>query len=303
LSRGRTLVVHGGAGSGKLQRGDRRLRELSNALQEGLAAMGRGSSLDGVVAAVSYMEECGAFNAGKGACLTIEGRVELDAALMSGRGLRGGGVGACTCTYHPVVLAREVMERTEHVIIVGEKCEIVARAAGLSVERLEPSRGALERYWKLKEDVSRAHPKNSEALRAGLGGGTVGAVGIDSEGVPSAAVSTGGTWMKMPGRVGDSAIIGAGVYADESAGAACATGTGEEIIRNSLCWNACSFMKKRTAAEAARMSISLISRRSGRGTAGIITVDRKGRVGFARNTEAMGVAWFDPERNRIQVRT
>lgn len=297
-----SLIVHGGAGSGKLREGDRRLMELRNAVQEGLAALKSGSSLEGVVASVSYMEGCGAFNAGRGACLTIEGRVELDAAVMWGRGLRGGGVGACTCTYNPVILARQVMERTEHVLVVGGGCEIIARAAGLKSEKLEPSGHSLERYRALKAQLQDAHQRNAETLKAGLGD-TVGAVCIDREGVPAAAVSTGGMWMKMPGRVGDSAIIGAGVYADESAGAACATGTGEEIIRNSLCWNACSLMKDGTAMAAARASVALMSRRSGRGTAGIITVDVAGRVGYARNTEAMGVAWFDHNKSRITVRT
>jgi beta-aspartyl-peptidase (threonine type) len=106
-------------------------------------------------------------------------------------------------------------------------------------------------------------------------------------------------WMKLPGRIGDSAILGAGIYADAASGAASATGTGEEIIKCALSWNACSFMRRTDAAQAAKKAIALIGRRSGKGTAGIVTVDLKGRVGFDYNTEAMGRAWYDPARGRV----
>ena len=259
--------------------------------------MRKGSSLEAVQAAVEHMEQCGAFNAGRGACLTAAGTVQLDAAVMEGRRRRGAGVGAVTCTYSPVRLARWVMENTPHSMLVGQDCRALARAAGMRLTRLSPSKNAEERFRKLKADGAA-----SLDMWATIGGGTVGAVAIDAGGTPSAAVSTGGMWLKLPGRVGDSAVIGAGIYADSKYGAACSTGSGEEIIRNVLAWNCCQSMKRSAAPAAARGAIAMMSRLSGRGTAGIITVDLKGRVGYAFNTEAMGRAWCDSEgRIRVEV--
>ena len=280
--------------------GDRRFQELLSAVEAGRAAMKKGSSLDGVEAAVRYMEECGAFNAGRGSCLTVEGRVELDAAIMSGEGRRGAGVGAVTCTYHPVTLARRVMEKTPHVLVAGDRCRAYLHAAGLPAERLRPSPAAKLKFKTLTERGTPGQRKMD--LWHGLQeGNTVGAVALDAAGVPSAAVSTGGMWLKLPGRVGDSAVIGAGLYADSKAGAASATGTGEEIIRNSLCLKACEYLTKAGAPVAAKRAIELMTSTSGRGTAGIITVDLEGRVGAALNTEAMGRAWYDEAKGRAVV--
>ncbi len=262
--------------------------------------MKKGSSLDGVEAAVRYMEESGAFNAGRGACLTAEGEVELDAGIMTGKGRAGAGVGLVTCTYHPVSLARWISENTPHVLVAGENCATYARAAGLKVVKILPSEAALARF-KLLTDESVGKKKIARWHRL-QEGNTVGAVAIDGSGIPSAAVSTGGVWLKLPGRVGDSAVLGAGIYADSRAGAACATGSGEESIRNSLSTKACGYLHGRDAGRAARQAVDLITKASGRGTAGIITVDLKGRVGAAFNTEAMGRAWFDYKTGRPRVR-
>ena len=279
---------------------DRRYGELLRALDAGLTAMKRGSSLDGVEAAVSYMESCGTFNAGKGACLTTDGTVELDAAIMSGAGRLGAGVGCVTCTYQPVSLARWVAEETKHVLLVGAECEIYARKAGVKLWKATPSRSSLERYRVLSKDADGR--RKIRLWRRFQEGNTVGAAALDSSGVPAAAVSTGGKWLKLPGRVGDSAILGAGLYADSRTGAASATGEGEEIIRNVLCYKACEYLRKKDAQKAADSSMALMTRESGSGTAGIVTVDLKGRVGAAFNTEAMGRAWYDHQKERPVVR-
>jgi beta-aspartyl-peptidase (threonine type) len=296
------LIIHSGAGGGSFPRGDRKFAELRSAVEEGMAALRKGSSVDAVEAAVRCMEGSGLFNAGRGACLTAEGTVQLDAAVMEGRGLRGAGVGLCECTYNPVSLARAVMEKTDHALIAGAECLRFARAAGLRTCSVEASPRARELFADMKVMMKDKHRLNYDMLKAMQGGNTVGAVALDAEGVPAAAVSTGGTWMKLPGRIGDSAILGAGIYADGAAGAACATGTGEAIIKCALCWNACRFLEDVGAPGAARRSIALISRRSGKGTAGVVTVDLKGRVGSACNTAAMGRAWYDSARERIVVR-
>lgn len=292
--------MHGGAGSGRYDRTDRRFAGLTGAVDAGLSAMKKGSGLDGAIAAVSYMEESGLFNCGRGACLTAEGSVELDAAVMTGKGLAGAGVGNVTCTYHPVELARWVMLNTKHVLVVGERVSDYARLAGLKVEELEPSEASSKRFAILTKDAKFAGAVRT--VRSIKEGGTVGAVAVGTDGVPAAAVSTGGTWMKLPGRVGDSAILGAGIFADERLGAACATGTGEEIIRCALSMRACELMKGGDAQGGARKAIAYISRARGTDTAGIITVDPKGRVGASYNTEAMGRAWLDHGRGRILAR-
>lgn len=296
-----SIIVHGGAGSGKFDVSDPRYSELKRALEEGMAAMKKGSSLDGVEAAVSTMEQAGVFNAGRGACLTADGRIQLDAAVMEGGKLKGAGVGAETSTFSATSLARWVMENTRHVLLVGPYADEAAKAAGLPIEDLKPTERAVKRFAELKTGPDGKQAENVRVLARMREGGTVGAVAIDSAGVPAAAVSTGGMWLKLPGRVGDSAVIGAGIYADAKSGAACATGSGEEIIRNVLAWRACEFMKRQPAQRAAKRAISEISRRSGTGTAGIITVDKRGRVGFGFNTEAMGRAWFDHSRGRAVV--
>jgi beta-aspartyl-peptidase (threonine type) len=295
------MIVHSGAGSGKFPRTDPRFRELKNALEEGLRETRRGSSVDGVTRAVEYMEESGVFNAGKGSCLTVDGRVQLDAAIMRGDSTKGAGVGVVTCTYHPVTLARWLMENTNHVLLAGEECRRYALAAGLKTFVLRPSKASLKRFGRLKAELSGAGKWNVPLWERLQEGNTVGAVAVDSDGVPSAAVSTGGMWLKLPGRVGDSAVLGAGLYADQS-GAACATGRGEEIIKNALCWNACEHIRELGAPKAARSVISVITKRSGAETAGIVTIDLKGRVGYAYNTEAMGRAWYDHTKGRPIVR-
>jgi beta-aspartyl-peptidase (threonine type) len=291
-----SIIVHGGAGSGRYGENDRRFGELLNAVKVGLAEMKTGSGLDGAQAAVAHMEQSGSFNCGKGACLTAEGKVELDAAVMWGKGLAGAGVGYVTCTYNPVSLARWVMEKTEHVLIVGERCRDYARLAGMKIERLQPSKAARKKYDVLKKE--KVHARAKSLVRKLNVGETVGAVAVGSDGIPAAAVSTGGRWLKLPGRVGDSAILGAGIFADSRTGAACATGTGEEIIRCALSFKACEFMRDAPAPEAAQKAIRYITRSRGRNTAGIITVDLKGRVGASFNTEAMGRAWYDQSRGR-----
>ena len=290
------MIVHGGAGSPRAK--DEipgYLREIKNAVKVGVEALRSGSSLEAVQAAVEYMEDTEVFNAGRGSSLTSDGRLQLDAAVMMGRGLKGGAVGACECTYHATRLARAVMETTNHLLIVGDDCRRVAVEAGVRVEKLHPAKAVLDRF----EREVRAGEKRRAAARPSHD--TVGAVAVDVSGVPAAAVSTGGLWMKKPGRVGDSAVIGAGIYADEAAGAACATGIGEEIIRNALSWEACRLMKRGGAMAAARRAIEQVSRRSGRKTAGVITVDLGGGVGFAHNTPVMGRGWLDNTRERIVV--
>jgi L-asparaginase / beta-aspartyl-peptidase len=198
---------------------------------------------------------------------------------------------------NPISLARGVMEKTDHVLIAGDKpLRRFAQSINIELYNLKPTESRLRQYQnylrKMKSDGLGEWPKNSKLIGSfGKGYGnldTVGAVAIDSKGSLCSGVSTGGRFMKLPGRVGDSAIPGAGLYADSRSGAASATGAGEEIIRISLCKTVCDFMKVGLDAQSAcDASISLLSKIRGSGTGGVIAIDRQGNYGLARNTEMM----------------
>jgi beta-aspartyl-peptidase (threonine type) len=258
-----------------------------------------GSSLNAVEASILVLEDSQIFNAGSGSCTTIEGKVEPDAALMLGD-LRCGAVACANMVSNPITLARAVMEKTDHVFIAGsEPLRMFAKSIKMEVHDLTPTELRLKQYReylrKMKSDELKEWPRNSKLLRSynrSYGDlDTVGSVAIDSSGKVCAGVSTGGRFMKLPGRVGDSAVFGAGIYADSNSGAASATGAGEEIIRVSLCKSVCDFMKSGLDAQSAcDASINLLSRIRGIGTAGVIAVDASGSYGLSRNTEMMPVS-------------
>jgi beta-aspartyl-peptidase (threonine type) len=299
------LIVHGGAGS--LQRGlkkdiDLRRKILRKSASEGYAILRKGgAALDAVEASVIVLEDSGVFNAGRGSCTTIEGNLEPDAAVMLGD-LSCGAVAGASMVRNPIKLARACMEKTDHVFLAGaEPLRKFAVSIGFEIENLQPTPARIEQYkeylGKMRSGKLIEWPKNSALLPSyvqekNFGDlDTIGSVAIDSEGNVCAGVSTGGRFMKLPGRVGDSPIPGAGLYADNNSGAACATGAGEEIIRVSLCKTVCDFMRNGLDAQSAcDASISLLSRLRGIGVGGVIAVDTRGDFGLARNTEMMPVS-------------
>jgi len=297
------LIVHGGAGSLSLSiKKDINLRRetLRKSAAEGYKILRNGgSSLDAVEASIWILEDSQIFNAGAGSATTIDGRVEPDAALMLGD-LRCGAVAGANMVPNPISLARAVMEKTDHVFIAGsEPLRKFAESIKMELHDLKPTRSRLRQYReylrKMKSDELKEWSKNSRLLgfyEKSYGNlDTVGSVAIDSTGRICAGVSTGGRFMKLPGRVGDSAIPGAGLYAESNSGAASATGAGEEIIRVSLCKTICDFMKSGLDAQSAcDASISLLSRIRGFGIAGVIAIDKSGNYGLARNTEMMPVS-------------
>jgi beta-aspartyl-peptidase (threonine type) len=243
-----------------------------------------GSALDAVVLAASILEDDPTFNAGTGATLTATGHVELDASLMDGATLAAGGVACVKDVKNPVLLARAVLENSGHVLLVGEGASGFARESGI------PS-------WPNERLVTVHQLARYEAARgrepAKIGGGTVGAVARDVRGHVAAATSTGGSFMKRPGRVGDSPLIGAGTYADDRLAAVSATGDGERIIQVTLARLVAGLVGAgRSAAEAAAEGIRVLGDRvDGRG--GVIVVGPSGEAGFAFNTPAMARAWSD----------
>jgi L-asparaginase / beta-aspartyl-peptidase len=302
------IVIHGGAGSfNPSSKANVLLRKktLARAASIGFSHLaGSGASaLDAIEESIKVLEDSGVFNAGSGASLTLEGKVTADAAVMTGE-LDCGSVGCVSIAKNPISLARNVMEKSDHVFLVGDQgLAKFAAASGLQLTPLEPSRVRLRLYDKnlstMKRGLVKAWPRNYKLLKeylrnnqSSVTSDTVGAVAIDASGKVCAGVSTGGRWLKLPGRVGDSAVIGAGIYADDLAGAASATGAGEEIIKVCLTKTVCDLMRMGADAQGAcEAAIDILTSRRGHGIAGVIAVDKFGRFGAARNTEMLQCAF------------
>ena len=259
-----SLIVHGGAGAVPEDQRAPRQAAVERALEAGWAALGQGA-LAAAVAAVRVMEDEPVLNAGIGAVLNADGVAELDAGVMEGTGLGVGAVGAVTDVRHPVELARAVLEDGRHTLLVAGGASRFAREHGL--ELADPSLFVTDRRRQQWE-----------------GGDTVGAVACDAEGRLAAAVSTGGRLRKLPGRVGDSPLAGAGFYARDGWGAAVGTGEGEAFVRLVLCHLACVELTHGMAAqEVADGAIRLLEERLG-AQGGIILLDAEGAPAAAYNT-------------------
>ena len=279
------IIVHGGAGRAwpddsaeDARAGCLRAARAGHALlKDG------GSALDAVEAAVVALEDDPRFNAGIGSCLNAEGEIEMDASIMSGADLRVGAVALVRDVRNPVRLARAVMERTPHAFLAGDGARRLAVEVGLPL--VAP--GALVTARALQ------HWQEARGL-ASAEGGTVGAAALDAQGHVAAATSTGGMLMKRLGRIGDSPLPGCGTYADDSAGAASATGHGEAILRVLLTHVVCERLRAGSGPEAAAAAgLAELGRVQGRG--GVIVVNRRGQVGAAFNSERMSRAWVDAD--------
>jgi beta-aspartyl-peptidase (threonine type) len=275
------IMIHGGAGASPADRDE--LRDgMRAAVEAGWVALADGAtSLDAVEIAVRVLEDHPRFNAGRGSVLTEDGAVQLDASIMEGDRLTCGAVAAVERVANPVTLARRVLEDGRHVLLVADGAEAFARAAGIPA--CDPESLVTERQRRRLAE-----------RRAPTPTGTVGAVALDRHGTAAAATSTGGTMGKRPGRVGDSALIGCGTYADSTLGAASCTGDGEAIIRVVLARRALDFLKEAGDADyASRVAVDLLVE-EGRGEGGLILVDWRGRTGYAHSTPFMPVAWMSP---------
>jgi L-asparaginase / beta-aspartyl-peptidase len=298
------ILIHGGAGIEKIKRTDDITRSLKSAVSNGFDLLKRSSNkaVDSVEAAVASMEDSGVFDAGVGSYLTIDKTVEMDASIMDGRDISAGSVGMAMGIKNPIKLARKIMEHTDHVMMVSDGVTRLSQLFGNTVEEYpqELNTKILNEYNKLMKNVRIKWKTNNKLTMLSSAASqekshhhysTVGAVAIDKDGNVASAVSTGGIWLKMSGRIGDSAIIGSGIYADNKSGAACATGYGEYIMRLCLCKYACDQMQSRNSAHlSSKKSINVLTERFGKNTGGIITVDLKGRFGRACNTRFMPTA-------------
>jgi L-asparaginase / beta-aspartyl-peptidase len=315
------ILIHGGASVEKIKKTDEITRSLKSAVSYSFDLLKTRDSnnsvaVDSVEAAVATMEDSGVFNAGSGAPLTIDKIVEMDASIMDGRDISAGSIGMATGIKNPIKVARQIMERTDHVMIVSDGVTKVSKLFGNAIEDYahELNEKKMKEYGRLLKNLKTKWKKNSKLMMmlSSMASqeeknrhqhySTVGAVAIDRDGNVASAVSSGGIWLKMHGRIGDSAIIGSGIYADNKSGAACATGYGEYAMRLCLCKYACDQMQsKKSAHISSKKSIDLLTKRFGKNTGGIITVDTKGRFGVAYNTRSMSTALLTKKNQKPTI--
>jgi beta-aspartyl-peptidase (threonine type) len=290
------LVIHGGAGtitrqsmSADVEKQYRDALEL--ALRAGHAVLDKGgSSLDAIEASIRVLEDSPLFNAGKGAVFTHEGRNELDASIMDGRTKAAGSVAGVTIIRNPITAARAVMEKSEHVMMVGRGAELFATKMGLEI--VDPSYFWTERRWKaLQNELTKEKPQavlDFAPLDEAKKFGTVGAVALDVHGNLAAGTSTGGMTNKQFGRVGDAPIIGAGTYADNESCAVSATGHGEFFIRWTVAYDIAALMKYR-GLTVQQAGDEVIHKKLApvKGEGGVIILDRKGNFATSFNSEGM----------------
>jgi beta-aspartyl-peptidase (threonine type) len=297
------LVIHGGAGvipkeKTTPQKQAMYRATLEAALQAGYKELQQegGTSLKAVEEAIKVLEDSSYFNAGKGAVYNHEGRCELDAAIMEGKGKRAGAVAALTCIRNPISAARAVMEKSPHVFMVGRGAELFATREGLKV--VDPSYfGTHERWLQLQEALREEEKSRERGGRPSPPAGvrrfsTVGAVALDRNGDLAAGTSTGGLTNKRPGRVGDSPVIGAGTYADNATCAVSCTGHGEIFIRHCVAHEMAARMKhaRQSLHDAARDALAALPSEPG-GVGGLIALDAQGHCAMPFNTERMFRGW------------
>jgi L-asparaginase / beta-aspartyl-peptidase len=290
---GFALVAHGGAGDYSKMSAEQiemRRAAMAKAMQAGYAVLARkGASLDAVEATIRVMEDSGQFDAGRGSYYTREGVPEMDAAIMDGRTLNAGSVASLKHIANPIHLARLVMEKTPHVMLVGEGAEEFAKSQG--IELVSPYLFFNEREWQRYKNAKSAEEKKSAGLPGNEDHGTVGVVALDQAGNLAAGTSTGGTVMKMPGRVGDSPILGAGTYANNESCAVSGTGTGEFFMRNIVAADICERVRYlHVTLEQATNDVVMKELVEQHGDGGVIALDPKGNVATPFNTGGMMTA-------------
>ena len=308
------IVVHGGAGvierAAMGPAGDAAYRaSLAKATETGAKVLAQGgSSLDAVEATINVLEDDPLFNAGRGAVFNAEGKNEMDSAIMDGSNLKAGAVAGVMRTRHPISLARAVMEKSPHVTLVGAGADAFAAKVGL--EQVDPSFFFTESRWQslvkqLQKQGRPAPPRPAGAPPQGavvpVGKvlqidespeahryGTVGVVALDRQGNIAAGTSTGGMQAKMPGRVGDSPIIGAGTYASNQSCAVSGTGTGEYFIRLGVAREVCNLVQfKGLPLQQAADQVIHGELEAMHGDGGVIAITPDGQVAWSFNSPGM----------------
>ncbi len=288
------IIVHGGAWDIPPELHADHLAGCRAAAEAGWAILAAGgAALDAVEAAVRSMEDHPVFDAGTGSHLNADGFVELDAGIMDGRTLMAGAVAAVRRVANPITVARRVLHDSPHVFLASEGAERFAAAAGLPL--CDPAGLVVERERRLWEERRRTDDEGRMTVdsgRAAFGAAdTVGAVALDAAGDLAVGNSTGGTFFKHPGRVGDTPIIGCGFYADNTMGAAACTGWGEQIMKTVLAKTTVDQIALLgNAPTAANVAIAYFRHRVG-GLGGVICISPDGQIGLAHSTPYLAHAY------------
>lgn len=300
------LVIHGGAGvilkeNMPEEKEKHYLDALNEALNRGEKILQAGGKAeDAVVAAITYMEDSPLFNAGKGAVFTNEGTNEMDASIMFGHDLSAGAVGGVTVLKNPILAAKSVSEKSEHVFLVGQGAEEFASLHG--VERVDPSYFFTQRRYDAMERLRQDSPDTTQLDHDDKKHGTVGAVALDKARNIVAGTSTGGMTNKKYKRIGDSPIIGAGTYANNKTCGVSSTGHGEYFIRYAVAHAISAQMEfaGKTLDEAARHVINKQLVDAG-GTGGVIALDQKGNISMPFNTSGMYRGYVRPGERVVRI--
>jgi beta-aspartyl-peptidase (threonine type) len=287
------IIMHGGARvppSGNYQ------DTLKACLKKGMEILRRGgSSLDAVETAIVTAEDSGVFNAGSGSHLNLAGQMEMDAGVMEGETLHSGAVAAIPRIKNPIRVARKIMEDTDHVLICGEGAFRLARAAGLDEEVIRNEK-RVEEWRRLLEELKQSgkltgiNLPDPEKLKKWLihEESTVGAVGVDKKGNMTVAISSGGTPMKLPGRVGDVPLLGCSFFADNQIGGVSITGTGNIMIRHATArWIIQLMAQSISVQKAVESVVDTLNRKYHPMVLGVVALDPSGNFGAARNLEGM----------------
>lgn len=301
-----TLVIHGGAGT--LLKGSMTSEKekayktvLENAIEAGFSLMENGAqALDAVVKAVAILEDSPLFNAGKGSVFTHDGTHEMDASIMNGKNRRAGAVSLITGIKNPIFLARDVMEKSNHVFLAGEGAMRFAYQLGYPL--MDPEYFFDEfRYGQWQEIKNTDQFQLDHSQNKDHKFGTVGAVACDQFGNIAAATSTGGMTNKRWGRIGDSPLIGAGTYANNETCAVSCTGSGEFFIRGVAAYDVSCLMEfKGLSLKEAAEEVILNRMRQIQGDGGLIAVDKQGNFALPFNTEGMYRGYKTCDNNGVK---
>ena len=288
------IIIHGGAGTwqGDKERIEGALNAIRSALESSLKILeGGGSAGDAVVEALKIMEDSGFFNAGSGSVLNIEGVREMDAAYGDSMG-NIGAVASVKYPKNPIILARYVAEETDHLLLAGEGADSLAARLGL--EKIgPPSSRILRRYGELVDNYKGLKRfKRNRKVAEFLYGDTIGAVALDENGGIAVGVSTGGIWLKLPGRVGDTPIFGGGFYITEDY-AVCATGIGETIMKGLVSYRAYQVYELTGDVYRSLMVAVDEARKIMPESTGLIALDKHGSLAYRFNTKHMMIAYYD----------
>lgn len=276
------LIVHGGAGERRPRKHS--LKKLSESLSSGYEILSKGgNALDAVVGSITILEDSGIFNAGAGGNLQLDGVRRLDASLMDGKDLKAGSVIGVERIRNPIKLTRIIMD-LPNIMLTNIGARRIAKIH--SLETLpEPDRKSIKMLEELKKEKNEVARIYKEYFS------TVGAVALDRYGNLAAGSSTGGVPAMLPGRVGDTPIIGAGVYAENLTGAISCTGMGEYIMKLSLSKEICMNLKVMSPLRAAQVSLKRLFKMGGK--AGIIVIDRKGQFTILHSTRYMASGYVN----------